>query len=126
MVVTFGPAYGYNVKPSKSWLIVKSRTSKFGKEGFARYGIGAALGSPTFVIHYVCENVDYWVSCAQKLCVIAKIHPHVAYCAFTHGLVGKWTYFLQTIPGIYDFLQPLNYPSLKLYTCCYWQMYMCE
>ena len=33
--------------------------------------------------------------------MIAKIHPHVAYCAaYTHGLVGKWTYF----PDISDLL----------------------
>jgi len=56
--------------------------------------LGAANGSPTFVKHYMSEKVDYWVSCVQKLSEIAKIHPHVAYCAYTHGLVGKWTYFL--------------------------------
>ena len=44
----------------------------------------------TFVKHYVSEKVDYWVSCVQKLSVIAKVQPHVAYCAFTHGLVGTF------------------------------------
>ena len=56
--------------------------------------LGAAIGSPTFVKHYVSEKVDYWVSCVQKLSVIAKAVNLVAYCALTHGLVGKWTYFL--------------------------------
>ena len=32
--------------------------------------------------------------------MIAMAHPHVAYCAFTHGLVGKLTYFLRTLPVV--------------------------
>ena len=103
-LVTLGSAYGYNVKPSKSWLIVKTEHLDLEKKVFAGCGVGitaegkhhlgAAIGSPIFVKHYVSEKVDYWVSCALKLSVIAKIQSDVAYCAFTHGLVGKWTYFL--------------------------------
>ena len=70
--------------------------------------LGAAIGSPTFVQHYVNEKVEYWVSCVRKLSVIAKAQPHAAYCAFTHGLVSKWTYFLRTLPRISDYLQPLE------------------
>ena len=40
-------------------------------------------------------------------------HPHVAYYAFTHGLIGKWTYFLRTLPNISDLLQPLETTILK-------------
>ena len=36
------------------------------------------------------------------------VQPHVAYCAFTHGLIGKWTYFLHTVPDISDLLEPLG------------------
>ena len=39
---------------------------------------------------------------------IAKVHPHMAYCAYIHGLANKWTYFLWTIPDISDLLQPLE------------------
>jgi len=50
-----------------------------------KHHLGAALGSPNFCeMCYVCEKVAYWVSCVQKLSVIAKIHPHVAYCTFMH------------------------------------------
>ena len=34
------------------------------------------------------------------------IFPHAAYAAFTHGLFGRWSYLIQTIPDIEDFLQP--------------------
>ena len=43
------------------------------------------------IFAHVNDKVDYWVSCVRKLSAIAMTHPHVAYCAFTHGLVGKWT-----------------------------------
>ena len=34
-------------------------------------------------------------------------------CAFTHGLVDKWTYFLRTLPKISELLQPLESAILK-------------
>ena len=37
----------------------------------------------------------------------------MAYYAFTHGLVGRWIYFLRTLPGISDFLQPLELSIIK-------------
>jgi len=59
------------------------------------------------------EKVDYWVSRVRKLSVIAKIHPHVAYCIYTHGLVGKWTYFLRTLLDISDLLHSLESTIFK-------------
>ena len=44
----------------------------------------------------------------MTLSKIGKSHPHVAYCAYVHGLANKWTYFLRTIPNISDLLQPLE------------------
>ena len=35
-----------------------------------------------------------------KVGKIARVQPHVAYCAFTHDLIGKWTHFLHTIPDV--------------------------
>ena len=49
----------------------------------------------------------------RKLSEIAKVQSHVAYCAFTHGLVGKWTYFLLTLPNISDLLRPLESTIFK-------------
>ena len=53
------------------------------------------------------------MSCVRKLSAIGVTHPHVAYCAFIHGLVGKCTYFLRTLPNISDLLQPLETTILK-------------
>ena len=122
-VVKLGPAYGYHVKPSKSWLIVKLDYFNMAKEVFADCGVGitaegkrhlsAAIGSQTFAEQYVNDKVDFWVSCVMKLSAIAMSYPHVAYCAFTHGLVGKWTYFLNTLLNISDLLHPLESTILK-------------
>ena len=58
-LVKLGPAYGYHVKPSKSWLIVKPDYFNLAKEVFADCGVGitaegkrhlgAAIGSRPFV-----------------------------------------------------------------------------
>ena len=62
-LVSLGPAFGYNVKPSKSWLIVKAEHLDLAKNLFDGCGVGitvegkrhlgAAIGSPTFIWHYV-------------------------------------------------------------------------
>jgi len=95
-LVKLGPAYGYHVKPSNSWLIVKLKHLDLAKEIFADCGIGitaegkchlgAVIGSWVFVEQYFSDKVDYWVSCVRKLSEIANVQLHVAYCAFTHGL----------------------------------------
>jgi len=53
-----------------------------------------------------------------------KVQPHVAYCAFTHGLVGRWTYFLRTLPNISDFLWPLESTIAKEFipAACDWMI----
>ena len=80
--------------------------------------LGAALGYRSFTEQYVSEKVDSWSRCVAKLSDLAKVHPHYAYSAFTHGLCNKWTYFLRTIPGISSLLKPLEAViSSKIYTC---------
>ena len=87
------PAYGYHVKPSKSWLIVKEDHLALDNRIFAgcnigittegKHPLGAAIGSQAFVEQYIYDKVDYWVSCVWKLGIIAKVQLDVAYCAFT-------------------------------------------
>jgi len=70
--------------------------------------LGAAIGSRSIVSQYMHEKVDHWVSCVQQLSKIARIQRHVAYCAVTRGLIGRWTYFLCTVPDVSDILEPLE------------------
>ena len=65
-LVRLGPAYGYHVKPSKSWLIVKPDYFNLAKEVFADCGVGitaegkhhlgATIGSRAFVEQYVNDK----------------------------------------------------------------------
>ena len=43
-----------------------------------------------------------------NLSAIAATQPHAAYSAYTHGLFGKWTYWLQTCADIESLLVPLE------------------
>jgi len=79
--------------------------------------LGAVIGSRSFVTQYMQAKVDYLVSCVQQLSKIARVQPHAAYCAFTHG---KWTYFLCTIPYISDLLRPLEIAIIDEYSSNYW------
>ena len=114
-----GIKFGYFVKPSKSWLILKD-SSKYDEckklfesspinitiEG--KRHLGAAIGSSDFKNEYIDGKVEKWVSNIKSLSEIAKTQPHVAYAAFIHGEQHKYPYFLRTIAGISENLKPLD------------------
>ena len=114
-----GVKYGYFVKPTKSWLILKDNSKLTEcKELFAsspinitvegKRHLGAAIGSPDYKNEYIDDKVKTWVSNIKALSDIAKTQPHVAYAAFIHGEQHKYTYFLRTIAGISENLKPLD------------------
>ena len=39
---------------------------------------------------------------------VASNRPHAAYCAFTHGMIGRWVYLMRTIPNISSLFHPLE------------------
>ena len=115
-----GVKFGYFVKPTKSWLILKD-SSKFDecKELFnesspinitieGKRHLGAAIGSSDFKNEYIDDKVEKWASNIKSLSEIAKTQPHVAYAAFIHGEQHKYPYFLRTIAGISENLKPLD------------------
>ena len=114
-----GVKYGYFVKPSKSWLILKDPLKLDEcKELFAdsqinitlegKRHLGAALGSVNFKDEYIDEKVRNWVNDIKTLADIAKTQPYAAYAAFIHGEQHKFTYFLCTIANISENLKPLD------------------
>ena len=114
-----GVRYGYFVKPSKSWLILKDpQKLEECRELFAdspinitldgKRHLGAALGSNNFKNEYIDDKVQKWVRSIQILADIAKTEPHAAYAAFIHGEQHKYTYFLRTIADISGNLKPLD------------------
>ena len=114
-----GKKFGYVVKPSKSWLILKnpenlpraqelfSETSiKITTDG--QRHLGAAIGTPEYKHTYITEKVEEWCQRLKKLSAIAKTQPHAAYSGYIIGEQHKYTYFLRTLPNISDTLKPLD------------------
>ena len=61
----------------------------------------------------------------STLASIAATRSHSAYCAFSHGIVGRWMYVMRTIPDIGPPFQPLEdaiylklIPSLTGHSSC--------
>jgi hypothetical protein len=119
LVETEGRKYGYIVKPSKSWLILKDLQNlqaaetlfadtsiKITTEG--KRHLGAAIGTEEYKNTYITEKVDEWCERMKKLSTIAKTQPHAAYSGYILGEQHKYTYFLRTIPNISDILKPLD------------------
>ena len=52
--------------------------------------------------------VKDWVAEIEALASVASFEPQAAYSAFTTCIRHRYTYFMRTIPGIDEFLQPLE------------------
>ena len=110
--------YGYYPNDTKTWLIVKQEYQEAAKEKFkgtsirittsGRRHLGSALGSSDFVQSFVTAQVSEWCEQLKTLSSIAATHPQEVYCAFSHGLRGKWSYLTRTTPGICDLVESLE------------------
>ena len=117
-ISTVGPAYGYFVNPSKTWLVTKDGYAGLASECFSDTNVnltadgqpvlGSPIGTSTFISAFVKEKVQEWVDELEVLTNIADGQPHAAYSALTHGLYSKWNYITRTTPGIEHNLQPLE------------------
>ena len=70
--------------------------------------LGAVIGSRDYLQEYVNEKVTSWVNEVAQLAEFARAQPQTSYAAYTFGLKHRWTYFLRTLPGIQDLLEPLE------------------
>ena len=113
-----GKKYGYYVNKKKCWLIVKSE--ELAKEAQNMFGesvnittagkrhLGAVIGSKEYKDEYCIDKVKTWSDELKKLAEIAKTQPQAAYIAFTKGYRSKFTYFMRTIPGFEDYIEPVR------------------
>ena len=70
--------------------------------------LGAAIGSQEFVETHVKSKITSWVACVNCLRDIARIQPHAAFAALTHGLMSNWTYLSRTTPNINYLMMQLD------------------
>ena len=119
MVTEEGRKYGYIVKPSKSWLILKNQERLEEAEALfadtpikittdGKRHLGAALGTVDFKNSYLEEMVQNWCKRLKNLVKFAKTQPHAAYSSYIMGEQHKYTYFLRTLDDIADLLKPLD------------------
>ena len=118
-IQSVGKRFGYFVKPSKSWIVLKDpgkkeqceklfQTSPINITLDGKRHLGAAIGSPEFKNKYIDGKVTNWITNIKTLSEIAKSQPHAAYAAFIHGEQHKYTYFKRTITDISENLKPLD------------------
>ena len=116
-LVIIGPRYGYYPNLGKTWLVVKPDQSAEAQSVFANTGVqittegrpclGTPLDQPSFQA-FLERKVQSWVDEIERLATFAECHPQAAYCAVTHGLVGRWTYAVRTIPETSADIRPLE------------------
>ena len=68
--------------------------------------LGAVIGSKEYKDEYCIDKVKTWSDESKKLAEIAKTQPQAAYIAFTKSCRSKFTYFMRTIPGFEDYIEP--------------------
>ena len=118
-IINDGGKFGYDVNEGKSWLILKDPAKlqlardtfqgtaiKITTEG--KRHLGAALGSEDFKTQYVSDKVAKWCEEIHQLAEIAKSQPQAAYAAFTLGEKHRFSYFMRTISGMRNLMQPLD------------------
>ena len=117
-LIEAGPKYGYHPQPTKSWLIVKQEKLEEARRIFEGTGIqitvegerhlGAVIGGEEYKERYIRETIKKWVGEVSFLSQIATTQPQAAYACYTAGYQHKLTYFLRTIPGMENYLQPFE------------------
>ena len=118
-----GPNHGYSTNAVKTALIVKPEYLCTAQAMFTetnmqitargQWHLGAALGSRDFAEEFVAAKIESWAVEVSALAKVASSCPHSAYCAFTHGMVGRWIYLMR-FGGCY---LTKTY-SLSHWTCC--------
>ena len=113
-----GADYGYNTNSLKTVLLVKADLLEEAVAIFEGTGVritlegvrylGSAVGEPAFLERFFLDKVEEWKREIQKLATFAVTEPHAAFAALTHGLHGKYTYLLRTLPAPVEGLDDLD------------------
>ena len=107
LIKTNGPHISYHANPHKSWLIVKEEHQEIAEELFLHSKVqittegcrhlGAVIGSTVYKQKYMRDEIQLWIDELLILSEIAKMYPHAAYAAYTHGFQHRYTYLMRTI-----------------------------
>ena len=70
--------------------------------------LGAVIGSQEYRTSYCNEKVEQWTNELEVLAELAKTEPQAAHAVYTKGYRSKFTFFLRTIEGLEEYLQPVE------------------
>ena len=117
-IIELGGSFGYLPNARKSTLLVKPEVFDEACKLFNGTGVnvtvdgvnvlGCPVGPEWYVRSVIEKKVVVWCRELKMLADIALSQPQSAYCAFTHGLFGKWTYLFRTCKFSESLLQPLE------------------
>lgn len=118
LVTLIGPNYGYQVHPTKCWLIVHPGKLEEARQAFEGLPInitekghqllGSAIGTEEFMHSFTKTRCEEYVGEVDRLTEIASEKPHLAYSALVHCLQTQWQHFLRTTPLADDALQQVD------------------
>ena len=117
-LTVLNPSYGYFTKTSKSCLAVKEDKLGEARNIFINSNVnitierkrhlGEIVGSNEYWEKYVKDLVNDWNNQLVLLSPIAEIQPPGGYLTFVSSFKSNLNYFTGTIPGISQFLDPLE------------------
>ena len=70
--------------------------------------LGTAIGTSNFCARCAAEKVTKRCNELHHLADFAKTQLHAAYSAFTHGTLSQYTFFMRAIPGMHEFIKPVD------------------
>ena len=117
-VSVVGAEYGYYTNCLKTVLLVKEHLYDLALEIFQGTGVelvvegvrylGSAVGEAGFVERFFLSKIEEWKREMVQLSQFAQTEPHAAFTALTHGLRGRYTYILRTLPVSLEGLQSMD------------------
>ena len=117
-ITQHGPPLGYKPNAAKSSLIVKNEHKELAENIFEGTNViirtdgakhlGAVIGTSDYKETFIKNLVSQGAKELRQLTKIARTEPQAAYSNFTHSLRQKWNFTIRTIPGLENYLLPLE------------------
>ena len=113
-----GPLFGYYLKSTKSWLIVKREIEETACSVFADIDINitseghqylwSPIGSEHYISNFIKDKISEWVSQLEKFTTVAQTQPHASLSGLIHGFFNKLVYLCRTTLGVCQHIHPLE------------------
>ena len=106
-LMELGPSFGYHPEPSKSFVVVNADYLDDAHNLFddlhvnvvtSHRLLGGVVGETSECMQFVSSRVEEWSQLIERLSVIARDQPQVAYAAFTRAAHNKWLYLQRVVP----------------------------